>query len=54
MNEVLIENWNNTVSNNDIVFHLGDFCFGNHAFWKYIINRLNGKIHLIIGNHKKN
>ena len=27
MNEALIENWNAVVGANDIVFHLGDFCF---------------------------
>lgn len=51
MNEVLIENWNNTVSNNDIVFHLGDFCFGGSKLWNDVLNRLNGKIYLILGNH---
>ena len=28
MNETLIENWNRVVSQDDIVFHLGDFCLG--------------------------
>ena len=32
MNETLIENWNQVVSQDDIVFHLGDFCMGSsHA-----------------------
>ena len=26
MNEALILNWNKTVTNDDIVYHLGDFC----------------------------
>ena len=51
MNEALIENWNEVVGANDIVFHLGDFCFGGSAEWTNILNRLNGKIYLIIGNH---
>lgn len=28
MNEALIENWNLVVSEDDTVFHLGDFAFG--------------------------
>lgn len=51
MNEVLIENWNNTVGPNDIIYHLGDFCFAGSAEWHSILGRLNGRIHLIIGNH---
>ena len=51
MNEVLIENWNSVVKKKDTVFHLGDFCFGSPAQWNDILDKLNGKIHLIIGNH---
>lgn len=49
MHEVLIERWNATVSSKDIVYHLGDFCFGraNIAF----AAKLNGKKRLIMGNH---
>ena len=51
MNEALIEKWNAVVGANDIVFHLGDFCFGGSAEWTNILNRLNGRIYLIVGNH---
>lgn len=51
MNETIISNWNNTVGQDDIVFHLGDFCLGGSAEWTKILDRLNGKIYLIIGNH---
>ena len=51
MNETLIENWNRVVSQDDIVFHLGDFCLGGSHEWTKILNRLNGKIYLILGNH---
>ena len=51
MNEVLIKNWNNTVGPNDIIYHLGDFCFAGSAEWHSILGRLNGRIHLVIGNH---
>ena len=51
MNETLIANWNSVVGPDDIVFHLGDFCLGGSAEWTNILNRLNGKIYLIVGNH---
>ena len=51
MNETLIANWNSVVGTDDIVFHLGDFCLGGSAEWTNILNRLNGKIYLIVGNH---
>lgn len=51
MNEDLIKRWNSVVGQDDIVFHLGDFMFGNiNRFWEYR-SRLNGKIYLIHGNH---
>ena len=51
MNEALIARWNNVVGKNDTVFHLGDFCFGGAAEWTRLLDRLHGKIHLIVGNH---
>lgn len=51
MNETLIENWNRVVSQDDIVFHLGDFCLGGSHECTKILNRLNGKIYLVLGNH---
>jgi len=51
MNETIISNWNNTVGQDDIVFHLGDFCLGGSAEWTRILDRLNGRIYLIMGNH---
>ena len=51
MNEVLIVNWNSVVGMDDTVFHLGDFCLGGAAEWTKLLDRLNGKIHLIVGNH---
>ena len=49
MNEMLIERHNSVVKPGDIVYHLGDFCFGKDA--SKIFNRLNGNLHLILGNH---
>ena len=51
MNYKLIENWNNKVPTDGIVFHLGDFAWGGYPFWKNIREQLNGKIILIKGNH---
>jgi calcineurin-like phosphoesterase family protein len=51
MNEVMIRNWNNVIGKDDIVFHLGDFCLGGAAEWNRILDRLNGHIYLILGNH---
>ena len=50
MNESLIENWNHKVGRNDRIYIVGDLCFSNHL---KIIPRLNGKKHLILGNHDK-
>ena len=47
MDESLIENWNSKVSDDDIVFHLGDF--GNYEVSK----KLKGKINLLYGNYER-
>lgn len=49
--KTLIQNWNNTVGQDDTVFHLGDFAYGNSQFIANIIKQLNGNIILIKGNH---
>ena len=51
MHEQLILNWNNTVPKDGVVFYLGDFAFGTSTNWKPIIERLNGTIYFILGNH---
>lgn len=52
MNEQLILNWNSEVSDSDVVFYLGDLSFDRSGEkTKEIVNRLNGKIHFINGNH---
>lgn len=48
-NEKLIENWNKKVKKNDLVWHLGDFCFGSKNI--EIAERLNGRKKLVLGNH---
>jgi calcineurin-like phosphoesterase family protein len=53
MDETMIRNWNQVVSPNDTVYHLGDFAFGPGAkqMVEGYVRRLNGKIILVKGNH---
>lgn len=53
MDEQLISNWNKVVGPNDSVYHLGDFSLGSISACRNILDRLNGKIFLIKGNHEK-
>jgi calcineurin-like phosphoesterase family protein len=54
MNQTIIKNWNSVITNDDEIYCLGDFG------WNFSINKLqeimtqlNGKKHLISGNHDK-
>ena len=49
MDDLIINNWNSVISPHDIVYHLGDFAWGTNV--KKYSERLNGQIHLIVGNH---
>jgi len=52
MNEALIKNWNDSVSEKDIGYILGDFSFAKGEETARFIRRMNGaQIHLILGNH---
>lgn len=51
MNEALIANWNAVVAPKDVVWHLGDVGMGSDEAASTFLKRLNGKIHLIEGNH---
>ncbi|QKN88507.1 phosphoesterase [Vibrio phage vB_ValS_X1] len=53
MDEYLINHWNSLVKENDVIFHLGDFSFYGAEKTKSIIDRLNGKVVWIRGNHDK-
>jgi calcineurin-like phosphoesterase family protein len=60
MNEYIINQWNNVVSENDIIYHLGDFAIGwdktfpdKKECYKHIMDQLNGKKILIKGNHDR-
>ena len=47
----LIANWNALVRPNDDIWHLGDFAFRNSKAAASYLARLNGRKHLIWGNH---
>ena len=51
--ELVISNWNKTISKNDVVLHLGDFAFGNKEEVKKVRDKLNGTIYMIKGNHDR-
>ena len=53
MNETMIELWNKKVGPNDEVYHLGDVGLCSQGKLRKILERLNGKIYLIRGNHEK-
>lgn len=50
MDETIIQGWNEVVAPEDEVWHLGDFGF-HTVDPDYYLSRLNGKKHLVTGNH---
>lgn len=50
MDEKIIENWNNEVSDNDEIYIVGDLIYKSGDPASYL-KRLNGQKHLIKGNH---
>lgn len=53
MDEALISRWNSKVHRNDTVYILGDLMFRNEKPPEVYLRQLNGKKHLIIGNHDR-
>jgi calcineurin-like phosphoesterase family protein len=51
MDDALIAGWNALVAPHDTVYHLGDFCHRDSESAADYLDRLNGEIHLIAGNH---
>lgn len=51
--EHLIQQWNATVSPKDTVIHVGDVAMGHLASSIHILGRLNGTLHLVLGNHDR-
>lgn len=53
MDEVLVHNWNERVTEDDTVYILGDCFWKNEENSVKLIQRLNGHKHLIRGNHDR-
>jgi calcineurin-like phosphoesterase family protein len=54
MDAELIKRWNETVSPEDVVWHLGDLSLStNLAYLTPIVQQLNGRKRLIYGNHDR-
>jgi calcineurin-like phosphoesterase family protein len=52
MDETMINNWNNVVGKDDVIFHIGDFAFHKKIKpLEKLLDSLNGKLHIIRGNH---
>ena len=51
MNEAIVKNHNTVVAPDDDVYVLGDLMLGDNEKAKQYIEQLNGKIHIVRGNH---
>lgn len=51
MHKTLIDNWNNSIDENDLVIILGDFYGGSRIFSHFLMKNLNGEKILVKGNH---
>lgn len=53
MNMYMIEKWNEVVGEDDEVYYGGDLMYkmNPNSFVKNVLNNLNGKIYLLLGNH---
>lgn len=53
MDETIIQNWNNVVTEEDTVYLLGDIYMKNPQIVGKLLDELKGKIVLVKGNHDK-
>lgn len=51
MNTTVVANWNSIVTNEDDVYILGDLMLGDNEAGILLLKLLNGKLHIILGNH---
>lgn len=49
--DTLVRNWNKVVGYDDDVYVLGDFVMGPADKAETFLSRLNGRVHLVLGNH---
>ncbi len=54
MDSEMIKRWNSIVTSKDEVYYLGDLTLGNYGTARSYLNKLNGRIKFIEGNHDKN
>ena len=54
MNNIIVENWNNIVTNEDKIFILGDLMLNDNEKGLKLLNKLNGHKKIILGNHCTN
>lgn len=50
----IISNWNSVIKQDDEVYHLGDVMLVDNEKGAEYLSQLNGKIHIILGNHCTN
>ncbi len=53
MDTALINNWNETVSDEDVIWHLGDVALTTKPRILQILAQLKGHKHLVCGNHDR-
>jgi len=51
--ELVIKNWNDLISPDETVLHLGDFALGNKTNFDLLSGMLRGRLLLIQGNHDR-
>lgn len=51
MNLAMVEKWNSVISENDTVYHLGDFTLGDMRHFTRWASKLNGNIRILPGSH---
>jgi calcineurin-like phosphoesterase family protein len=51
MNQVMVEKWNSLVTDDDTVYHLGDFTLEDIRHFTKWKNRLNGNLRILPGSH---
>lgn len=53
MDETMVQRWNDRVKPDDLVYHLGDFTLKGADVAGSFLDRLNGRLTLVIGNHDR-
>ena len=51
MNAVMVEKWNSIVTDQDTVYHLGDFTLGDNHHFSNWVSQLKGNIKILPGSH---